>query len=174
MSKQNKKIEIKNYIILGLIVLITVIAVFYARNFYLMNQEYYENNSVMLEVVKEVKQDELSNYLIENPKFVLYVAPGQKNEIKGFEKNFKTIVNKEKLQDIVLYLNTDKVDMTKLKQDLQQIATTNIKEKINQDNVATIYIIENGKIIDIITNPQNKSKTELKQILKKYGVIDND
>ena len=64
--------------------------------------------------------------------------------------------------------------MTKLKQDLQQIATTNIKGKINQDNVATIYIIENGKIIDIITNPQNKSKTELKQILKKYGVIDND
>ena len=64
MNKPNKKIETKNYIILSLIVLVTVVVVFYMRNVYIVSKVYYNDNSVMLDIVKEVGQDELQNYLI--------------------------------------------------------------------------------------------------------------
>lgn len=174
MSKENKKIPMKNYIILGAIVLLTIFAVFYARNLYIMSKEYYNNNSVMLDVVKEVQQDELSNYLIENPKFVLYVSSGQNKDIKAFEKNFKSIITKTEIEDNILYLNSDNTDMPKLKQSLQKIATTKAKDKIDTNSAVTMYIIENGQVTNTIINAEKLSKGQVKTLLKKYEVTDND
>ena len=173
MSKQNKKIELKNYIILLVIVLVTIFAVFYMRNFYIMSKVYYTENSVMLDVIKEVSQDELQNYLVENPKIVLYVSPKQNPDIKKFEKTFKNLVIKEELEDNILYLDSDTIDNIKLKKSLKVSADKNIKNKIDTDSVVTMYIIENGKVTNIITDAEKKSKGDLKKSLQKYGVIEN-
>lgn len=173
MSTKTKKIEAKNYIIVGLIVLITIIAVFYARSLYIMSKEYYNDNSIMLEVVKEVKQEELQNYLIENPKFVLYVSSGQNKDIKNFEKTFKTTIVKEEIEDQILYLNSDNIDKKSLKQDLEKIAENNQKEKINSNSVISMYIIENEKITGVIENAEKLSTEQITSLFKKYGVIEN-
>jgi len=173
MAKENKKIEPKNYIILLVIVVLTVLAVFYARNLYIMSKVYYDDNSVMLEVVKEVGQDEIQNYLIENPKLVLYVAPKQNNDMRKFEKTFKNLIIKEELEDSILYLDKTNIDINALKQTLKNISTKKTKDKIDNDSNVSMYIIDNGQVTNVITNADKKSKNEIKKLFQKYGVIDN-
>ncbi len=173
MNKPNKKIEPKNYVILLVIVLVTIFAVFYMRNLYIMSKVYYTDNSVMLDVVKEVQQDELQNYLVENPKIVLYVSSKQNQDIKNFEKTFKNIVVKEELEDDILYLNSDNINNDQLKQMLKDSANKNIKNKIDNDSIVTMYIIENGKVTNIITDAEKQSKNKIRTLLQKYGVIEN-
>ena len=88
-----KKIPTKNYIILFVIVSLTVIGVFYARGWYNTTKEYYSRNSVMKEVVSEIKEEEIQNYSLESPNFVLYVSSGRDSLVKPFENNFKNIAN---------------------------------------------------------------------------------
>ena len=66
-----KKIPLKNYIILCVIILLTVISVFYIRSWYITSKDYYSRNSVIKDVVHEINVDEISNYTLESPKFLL-------------------------------------------------------------------------------------------------------
>jgi len=173
MSKQTKKIETKNYIILLVIVAITIFAVFYMRNLYIVSKVYYSDNSVMLDVVKEVDQNELQNYIIENPKIVLYVSDSQNQDTKKFEKTFKNIIVSEGIENEILYLDANNIDSSNLKQMLKELATENIKNNIETNSIATMYIIENGNVTNVITDVQKKSKSQTKKLLQKYGVIEN-
>ena len=61
-----KEIPLKNYFILILVILLTILAVFYMRDWYNTSKEFYAQNSVMTKVVREIKNDEISNYILED------------------------------------------------------------------------------------------------------------
>ncbi len=175
MNKEKKKIEPKNYLILVVIVVLTVIAVLYMRNLYIMTKEYNAKNSVILEVAKEINENEINNYCLENPKFILYVSSGQNGNIKSFEKEMKKTIQKNDLEEMTLYVNTDKVDPNNLKRTLTNLSQTEkIKDKINTNSEVSIYVIENGKITKAIIQADKISPNQVEKILQKYGVIDND
>ena len=75
-----KEVPAKNYVILILAFLVTIVAVFYVRDWYITTKEYYAQNSVMTRVVREIKSDEISNYVLENQRFILYVSSGHNSE----------------------------------------------------------------------------------------------
>ena len=50
-----RKIPFKNYVILGLVFLFTIGVVFYARDWYNTTKEYYMQNSVMKDAIREIK-----------------------------------------------------------------------------------------------------------------------
>ena len=165
-----KKIKAKNYIILGLILVLTIIAVFYARSWYLETKSYYATNSVILDVVKEINEDEIGNYTLENPKFILYVASGENANIKEFEKEIKHIIVEKELENNFLYLNIDNND----KNELKALASSKvISDKIDIDSQVSMYIIENGKINKTIINAEELTSKQIKSLFQKYGVIDN-
>ena len=72
-----RKVPVKNYLFLFLIVLFTVGLVFYLRSWYNTSKEFYEQNSVITQVVREIKCEEIENYALENQKFILYVSSGK-------------------------------------------------------------------------------------------------
>lgn len=171
----DKKIPTKNYVVLAVIVLITVTCVFYARSWYITTKEYYAKNSVMLDIVNEIHPEEINNYTLENPKFILYISSGQNGEIKNFEKSFKKVVSKEGLQSSILYLNSDTANTEDLKKILNKAAANDkIKNKINSSDLVSMYVFENGKITQAIVNADRLTSKQIKVLLKKYGMIEND
>ena len=54
-----KEVLMKNYFILALIFIVTIIGVFYAREWYNTSKEYYAQNSVMTRVVREIRSEEI-------------------------------------------------------------------------------------------------------------------
>lgn len=167
-----KEVPMKNYFILVLIFLITVIGVFYAREWYNTSKEYYAQNSVMTKLVREIKSEEIANYTLENQKFVLYVASGKNFELKDFEDEFKNLIKNMDLIDSVLYMNLDGVDPNSfynlLKNDFS--ATTRIKDQITNDSSASLYVFTDGKITNILNNVNDYSMKRLESIITRWEI----
>ena len=167
-----KEVPMKNYFILALIFLITVIGVFYAREWYNTSKEYYAQNSVMTKLVREIKSEEIANYTLENQKFVLYVASGKNFELKDFEDEFKNLIKNMDLIDSVLYMNLDGVDPNSfnnlLKNDFS--ATARIKDQITNDSSASLYVFTDGKITNILNNVNDYSMKRLESIITRWEI----
>ena len=168
-----KEVPMKNYFILALIFLVTVIGVFYAREWYNTSKEYYAQNSVMTKVVREIRSEEISNYTLENQKFVLYVASGKNVELKDFEDELKNLIQDMDLVDSVLYMNLDGVNTGSFYDLLKNNYSSNAKLK-NQivSSDSSLYLFTDGKIVNVLNNVSDYSIKRLENIIKSWG-LDN-
>lgn len=155
----------KNYIVLGLILIITIIIATYFFKWYSTYQESKLNTMVLDDSMQVIRYNELESYLTENKDAVIYVSKLKNQEIRTFEKKFKNIINKYTLNNSILYLNTTDESGFKLEnitknnsiKDLPLIiiykegqiySIYNIKENNYNINLLTNYLIEEGIIYD--------------------------
>lgn len=171
-----KEIPVKNYVILGVLVVITVLAVFYLRNIYIATIKYDSANSVIETVANQINEDEISNYTLENPRTILYVSSGQDMEIKDFEKELKNIIEKNDLSSSTLYINKDNVaDMNNFIDKLKSLCLNeSAKAAIDANSEASLYIFENDKIKYVVSNVSELDDSEIKLLLKRYGMVENE
>ena len=165
-----KEIPLKNYFILILVILLTILAVFYMRDWYNTSKEYYAQNSVMTKVVREIKNDEISNYILENQKFILYVSSGRNTNIKSFENEFKNLIQKMDLGENVLYMNLDEVDVSDFYNSLNSYASsTKVKNQIVSSD-ASMYVFTDGKLTMLLNNVNNYSMKRLESIIDRWEI----
>ena len=69
-----KRIPLKNYFILGIILASSIFIVLYINKLYLSTKN---NDNILNGFIKEIKTQEIDNYIIENPNFIIYL--GYKN-----------------------------------------------------------------------------------------------
>ena len=96
-----KKIPLKNYIIYSIIVLVTFAISIYIVMLFNRSKEYYENNSVLADVLYEILpknnlsvSDNLNNYLLENSNLIIYISSGKDKDIKELEDFMMNITGK--------------------------------------------------------------------------------
>ena len=164
-----KKIPIKNYIILAVILLATIISVFYARSWYITNEEYYLRNSAIKDTVREINIDEISNYNLESPRFILYISSGGNAEIKKFESDFKKVIKKLEISDDIVYLNADNVE--ELYTRLKDYSNNDKMDSYIKESDASLYIFDNGKIVSVLNNVNHFSDKQIEKYIKKWGFI---
>lgn len=169
---ETKNIPLKNYIILAVAILFTVLAVFYMRGWYITTKEYYDNNSVIIDTVSEINNDEIGNYATDNPNFVLYVSSGSNADIKPFEKKLKKFILKNDLRNNILYLNLENVNIDEFNNYLNGFATENANSSLSDKNSSAIYIFQNGKIEKTMNS--NIDLDKMKFVFQSYGIIEND
>lgn len=167
-----KKIPLKNYIILCVIILLTVISVFYIRSWYITSKDYYSRNSVIKDVVHEINVDEISNYTLESPKFMLYVSSGADADIKGFENDFKKLIRKLELSEDILYLNVDNIGYD-LYNNLSGFASNDKISSLISESKASLYVFSDGKIVGVLNNINNFSSKNIRSFIKKWGFIND-
>ena len=168
-----KEIPYKNYIILILVFLMTILVTFYVRDWYNTTKVYYAQNSVMTKVVREIKSEEISNYILENQRFILYVSSGQNSQIKDFEDEFKNLIQNLDINDDVLYMNLDGVNMESFYDLLKNNYSSNAKLK-NQivSSDSSLYLFTDGKIVNVLNNVSDYSVKRLENIIRSWG-LDN-
>ena len=76
---------LKNYFILGIIIASSIFIVLYINKLYLSTKN---NDNILNGFIKEIKTQEIDNYIIENPNFIIYLGY-KNNDNKSFEKKFK-------------------------------------------------------------------------------------
>lgn len=167
-----KKVPLKNYIILGMTIIVTMLVIFYCRSWYVTARDYYNKHSLILDVVSEIRSDEIVNYAYDNPNFVLYVSSGNNKEIKSMEKEFKKFILKQDLENNVLYLNLEGLNIEEFNNEINKFTNNWDENSLNDINSAVIYVFVNRKIVkkmDIKTSPE-----KMKIIFQAYGIIYND
>ena len=168
-----REIPVKNYVILILVFLVTIVAVFYVRDWYNTTKNYYAQNSVMTKVVREIKSEEISNYILENQRFILYVSSGHDSGIKNFEDDFKNLIQSLDLTDDVLYMNLDGVNSESFYDLLKNnyVRNSKIKNQIVDSN-SSLYLFTDGKVSGVLNNVSDYSIKILENIIKSWGVDD--
>ena len=114
-----RKIPIKNYIILGVVIVITMFILYY---FYMWVDVYKEskvNIPIMDKYMTVINYNELDNYIVENPDTIVYVSVLENDEIREFEKKFKNKYKNNLIYNDVLYMNvTDDINNKTIKNEM--------------------------------------------------------
>ena len=168
MSK--KTIPIKNYIILGIICISTIALACYLASWYTWTQNYYKNNSVMTDILTEITEEEISNYVLDNPHAMIYISSGKDQNNKEFEKELKKLLIRTNITKQIVYLNIDKIKKLSFAKDFQN---EYFIESIKQDEwkIPNLIIFEDGEAISYVKNHTNVY--DIEALLRKYEVIDD-
>lgn len=134
----------RNYIILGTIIIITVLLLYY---FYMWIDAYNEtklNRPILDKYLEVINYNELEDYLVENPDTVIYVSVLENTKIRNFEKQFKSCLKRKEIDDDILYMNiTDTIaDKAKVKEMNEKYMLNNLSIV----DVPVITVFEDGKL----------------------------
>ncbi|MCI6001990.1 MAG: hypothetical protein MRZ37_02420 [Tenericutes bacterium] len=136
-----REIPKKNYFILFIVIVFSLLIAFYFRNWYKAYEDSYLSKSIVGNYLFEINYKELDNYLVENQSAIIYVSKVGNEKIRNFEKKFINAINQNDLKNKILYL-----DLSNYKGD------TNDKYTINDMNITSvpnISVFKNGKLDDI-------------------------
>lgn len=167
--KKEKEIPLKNYILLSIVLILTIVVVIY---FFLWKNT-YEKNKLQTPILDDyllvINYNELNNYLVENKDAIIYVSKLNNENIRLFENKFKNIINKNNLNNKILYL-----DLT------EELKENNIVKEINKKygkemtEIPSIIIIKDGKISSSYNIKENKYNIKLlEKYLEKEDVIND-
>ena len=167
--KKEKEIPLKNYILLSIVLILTIVVVIY---FFLWKNT-YEKSKLQTPILDDyllvINYNELNNYLVENKDAIIYVSKLNDESIRLFENKFKNIINKNNLNNKILYL-----DLT------EELKENNIVKEINKKygkemtEVPTMVIIKDGKISSSYNIKENKYNIKLlEKYLEKEDVIND-
>lgn len=160
MKEELRAIPKKNYFILGVVLLLTVLAVYY---FYMWNKAYNEskiNEPVLDKYMTVINYNELEDYLIENPDTIIYTSILEDKDIRSFENRFKNYIRNDKLDHDVLYMDiTSEIKSNNKKTDMMKKYSV---EYANILDIPNVMVFENGKlkmIYNIQDNDYDVKKT---------------
>lgn len=166
-----RKIPLKNYILLAVTLIITIVLVIY---FYMWKKTYEENkiNSVVMDkYIQEINYNELSDYLIENKNTVIYSSVVGNTKTKKFEEKLGKLIEDNSLSNSIIYLNlTDELKDKNIKKEILE----NYKELNNNIKDPLIIIFSNNKITSIYNIKDNNYDIDnLKKYLEKEEIIND-
>lgn len=153
MAKETRAVPKKNYIILTIIIVLTIMLTYY---FYMWINAYNENkiNKPILDKYMEViNYNELDNYIIENPNSIIYVSVLEDEKIRNFEKKLKNVLKNKELDSVILYLDiTDDIKDKNVKKDMIDKFSIN---SISIEDVPCVLVIKDGKLNSIYSVASN-------------------
>ena len=149
MKKEElRTIPTKNYIILGVVILVSILLLYYL---YLWFDNYNEtklNMPILDKYMEVINYNELSDYLVENPDAIIYVSVLENSNIREFEKKMKSAFKKHEIEKDMLYMNiTD--DIKSVDKEKYSIGDVSILD------VPLIMVFDNGKLNSIYSISKN-------------------
>ena len=100
-----RKIPNKNYLILGVVIIVTLLILYY---FYLWVDVYKESKigiPIMDKYMMVINYNELDNYIVENPDSIVYVSVLEDEKIREFEKELKNKYKDNEINNDILYMD---------------------------------------------------------------------
>lgn len=170
-----RKVPTKNYIVLGAIYLVIILIVVYISNWY-RQSDFNDNNSITT-VVSEIKIEEFTSYIQENPDVIIYFSNAVNSDTK-LQQKIGSYILKKNLTDNVVYINTYSISQKWINDINSQYLNDELK--INgtlklSDSADNIVAFKDGKIIGYAVNStQILTYDDAKEFLNRYGVLIND
>lgn len=166
-----REIPKKNYFIFICVLFVSVGIVLYLMSWYKKTQP-VDSFTIMGETVSEVRSDELSSYLQDNPNTIIYVAPSDVDDFTNLEKEFKQLIIKKELTNEVVYLDSSQVSKDFYKEFADKYLSDELKKQSTDLSVIpNLIYIKDGKIVDTMNALKKETKIQdIEQFLEKNGV----
>ena len=134
MKKDKERtIPIKNYLILGVILILTLGLVYYFYLWYINYEESKLNETIMDRYLEVINYNELNDYIIENRNAMIYTSVLEDNNIRKFEIKFKNTIVRNSLKEKLLYMDMTDIFKDKIKYTLNLTLTKKDKKWVLND-----------------------------------------
>ncbi len=163
-------IKPKNYLILACICLFTVLLVLYICKWYQVYADYQKETPVIRGTLSyEITDAELDHYIMENPSCVVYMCTARSDRCRSFEKDFKRLIEKDNLQNNIIYLNLSDTDINRFVSEFNE--KYHYKVKLTENYPALVEFTD-GKITAFIEgNAQdNLTITKVSQFIDLHHI----
>ncbi len=145
----------KKAILLAVICAVTLMVLFVALKLNENRKNDILSTSIIKEYLSEIKYEDISSHVIEQPNTIIYVSNSSDEKSVDFEKKFKTVIKKYNLENEIIYININ--DVT-------------IMDPVYQFAPEFVFY-QNAEISDIINCNALKSSKDITKVLKERGVI---
>lgn len=176
-----KVIPRKNYLLVVVICLATLIVVTYLTYICKKNQAIKVEPSILSGYVLELGEKEimtnLRNYALDNPGFVLYVSYGSSKNLNEFEEQLKDLVKEQNIKSNLVFAN---LNLIANKNFLNELKDNFFSDDLNNNYIKlekqpNMFLFKNGKIIKVLYYAEHKIDIEdVKKFLFNEGIIKND
>ena len=99
------------------------------------------NKPILNKYMEVINSNELDNYLVENTNTILYVSVLEDSKIRDFEKEFKSMLRKNKVSRDILYM-----DITSGTHLVDTVVSRYSNGMVDDVDVPVIIVIEDGKL----------------------------
>lgn len=151
-----RKIGVKNYLILALIFIVTTVVALYLCNVYNVYKESKRQIPVIRGTLSEITSEELEHYISENPTTMMYICTASNETCRNYESSLKKYVIREELQEAIVYLNLTEEENQNFAEDFNTKYSASIKLK---DNYPALVIFEEGKVTHLLQGKENEKLT---------------
>lgn len=156
-----RKIHLKNYIILFIIVVLSGSAFIYFINLYNLRSNYEKSTHYTMSFLNEIHINDLENYLIENPDMIIYINEKNDLELENVETKLKNhIIEKDYINDIV-YINSNNTNKKLLKK-LNKFSKTKLQ------NIPNVIITKDGMIQNELYFDENIDEFKIIEFMELY------
>lgn len=162
-----RKVPVKNYILLAFLVVATVALTYYCCKFY---TEHYRNSylTVMLPFITEIKEDDIENYVLENPTVVLYISDKLDSSLEEEEVEIKNVLTEQNIHQYFVYLDISNDKENSLKSFQEDYHIT-----LNYEKLPILVAFSDGQVTEIY-NEESFSINDITSFLIRNGVIDEN
>lgn len=161
--KKEKEIPFKNYIILAVILIFTILLVVYLFNWQSVYQKNKLQEPILDKYLMVINYNELDDYLVENKEAIVYVSVLNDEKIRMFENKFKNIIIKNDLNNKILYLNLT-----------NESVEINKKYLSNLSEVPMLIIFDEGKVVESYSIKDNNYDIKaFERFLEKEEIIND-
>ena len=166
--KKEREIAFKNYIILALVLIITIIGVIYIFMWYSSKEKSKLELPILDDYIMPINYNELNDYIVENKDAVIYTSVLNDVNIRLFENKFKNVIIKNNLNSSILYL-----DLT------NEIKDNNVLLKMEKKygtkvDIPSVMVFRDGVLTDVYNiKEDNYNIKKLEKFLEKEVVIND-
>lgn len=147
-----RKVPLKNYIIMSIILIAIVITTIFLANIY---NNRFTKTSIMYNYLSEIKKKDIDTYLLEKPNIILYVSDKYDISNEKIEEKIKNNIIRYNAKEYFVYL-----DLNDNNKDFIDTLNKKYNGHINKQ-IPLIIIIEEGKIINTYYELENVDIKEL-------------
>lgn len=147
----------KKVILLIVLSLFTLLVLFITLRLNYKRQEDMLSKSSISKYLTEIKYDNISSYLVEQPSIIIYVSNSSLGSSNEFEKKFIPVIKKYNLENEFVYIN---------------INDTTIFDPLYQ-NAPQLVFYKNNSVYEVMEVSNIKTKKQLINELKQRGVIND-
>lgn len=166
-KEEIRVIKPKNYIILAIIFIFTLILVVGFRQWYISYKNYELSISVLKDKLNEVTIEELDTYLAENLDAILYIEVSEDENSREVAEKLFDIVKEKSLTERVVYLNISSV---KDKEKFLREFSTKYSDEINLEYYPALVLFYEGKIESYVSRNKNQTLNigDIEQLFDEY------
>jgi hypothetical protein len=159
----------KNIITLTTIFVLTIIGCIYALNWHSVYKKNLTNSTIITDYIHELKAEEFSNYIGDNPFAVVYFGVMGDDNCRRFENDFKKYILKNNLQETIVYINVSNLNNGNLGEQLDKIYNVKVLRNENKylRDVPAVAVYNYAVLSDFVSDV-NLTTSKVDKLLSKY------